>query len=157
MTPGALAARLIVDFCLPGIIGKEKGRPPVEGQNVVDEMRLKLGLKPGGRTVRYPLAEAPVYLDVQGAESQVFFRHDDARAAYDAVNVAVKQAFPDLSLDDVALAPPLRKRALLCRLDADNVAILEIIDPAPEAPADVRDFAARVIALKRADPPLSPS
>ncbi|MBI1186097.1 MAG: hypothetical protein GC206_01925 [Alphaproteobacteria bacterium] len=153
MSPGELAARLIADFCLPGILGQEKGRPPVEGQNVVEETRLRLGLKPGGRTVRYPLSEAPVFLDVQGAESQVFFRHDDARTAYESINAAVKAVFPDLSLDDAMTTPPLRTRALLCRLDADNVAILEIIDPAPDAPADVRDFAARVIALKRTEPP----
>lgn len=157
MSPGELTARLVADFCLPGIVGQEKGRPPVEGQNVVEEMRLKLGLKPGGRTVRYPLPDAPVFLDVQGAESQVFFRHDDARTAYDAINVAVKAAFPDLRFDDALLAPPLRQRALVCRLDPDNVAIIEIIDPAPDAPADVRDFAVRVIALKRTDPPPNPS
>jgi len=153
MSPSDFTARLIVDFCLLGIIGQEKGRPPVEGANVIEEARLKLGLKPGGRTVRYPLDAAPVFLDVHEAESQVFFRHAEARTAYDTINTAVKAAFPDLALDDTMLAPPRRRRLMRVRLNEENLALLEVIDPTDDAPPEIQDFAARVSSYRKTPPP----
>lgn len=147
MTPAELAARLIAEFCIPAITNSEQGRAPVEGVEVAEHVRLQLGLAPYGRTVRYALPDAAVYLDMRESQTQVFFNHPTAGDVPPRLEPLLRERFPGAERADSETAPGMMLRLYNVRLSPERIAVVELLYPAPGAQS--RDFAARITALVR--------
>lgn len=90
-----LAAKLFVEGCLASIAGTVQGRMPIAPKTLSEMERAEVGLEQGGNTVFYPLPPTGVFLDMNGAVATVFFSGADAQRGLDAVEAAMKRAYPN--------------------------------------------------------------
>ena len=112
-----LTATLVVEGCLPMIQGEVAGKAPIPGLPVTPEERAKLNLDPAGLTVFYPAQDEGVFFDMMNTSFQLWFAGGDIDRATNALDTALKRAFPKFQqLDDVPHQRDKRLRARVYRV-----------------------------------------
>lgn len=112
-----LTATLVVEGCLPMIQGAVAGKAPIPGLPVAPEERAKLNLDPEGLTVFYPAQDEGVFFDMASTRFQLWFTGGDVDRATNALDAALKRAFPQTQqLDDVPHQRDARMRARVYRV-----------------------------------------
>lgn len=143
-----LAAKLFVEGCLASIAGTVQGRMQIAPNALTELERRDLGLDQGGNTMFYPLPPTGVFLDMNGPVASVFFSGADAQRGFDAVEQAMKRAYPKLKQLKEETDPTdkdRRKRSYQIDFGNSRLGLVEIMYPQRAG----RPFTARVTAQAR--------
>ncbi len=150
LSPASFVAQMVSDFCVPIILGQAKRDAPVQGVELDPAGREQLGLKGDGFTVVYPVEDVPVYLDLAGNRSTLWFERGDAVSALSIVEKALERNFPtikrthDLERD----RPGLRSRIYEGELGKGILVQIDIAYPDPKSGAEMANrFMVRVFSL----------
>jgi hypothetical protein len=144
-----VAARLVVEGCLPIIQDSVKNHAPQGGALLTPQDRQKLGLPPGV-TFFFAAGEEGVFFDLGQSEFHVWFAGDDYQSAGDALHAALLKAFPkSQQLDDVASPANPRLHARVYRVDLGNSRVAAVSTAYSMLPSGQHRFEARVIAQQR--------
>jgi hypothetical protein len=145
-----LAAKLVVDGCLAIIAGNVQGKLPVEGVPVTALERNELGLRQGGKTAFYPLKQSGVFLDLNGTSGSVFFADQDFDRALQALDAALKRAYPKAKqLKDSPHPRKKNHRFRSYEVDFGNGKLALVEVDAPDAAAKKHKFIARIFPMAR--------
>ncbi len=160
-THAQVATGLVIDGCLPMLIGQARLRFETQGKVLGPEDRAKLmqrgvnQLGAEGTTFFYPLgSSAGVFCDVSPKAMTVWFNDPTAKDAYPAFEAALKQAYPEAKLVDERPHPDnkdLHVRFHQVPLERELAALIESTAPKRGARGD--QFAVRVTPLLEKRPP----
>lgn len=132
--PSDVAAKLIVDGSLDAIGGKSAAPfPPEGGETLSAERRAALGRPPGGATLHYPAGEDGVFVDLQGAETTIWFTGADSAKALQQLEKALNKSYPKAVKQSDTPHPSLqgvRHRSYDVPLGGERAAVLDIAYPA---------------------------
>ena len=143
-------AATLVEGCLANAAGAARGAAPIQPAVLTELERADIGLKQGGHTLFYPLPPTGVFVDLAGAAATVWFNQADADRALDAVEQAMKRAFPRTrQLDDIAHPSDRGIRARGYEIDLGNGRMASVVIEYPERGAPPVRFSTRVLAQQR--------
>lgn len=114
-----VAARLIVEGCLPMIEGNVTGKAPIQPVVLSREERAKLGLT-GDKslTLFYAAGGEGVFFDGAANTFKIWFKGEDCEEATSALHNALMRAYPSAKqLDDVPHKEDSRMRARVYRVE----------------------------------------
>ncbi|MBL8550055.1 MAG: hypothetical protein JNJ73_08710 [Hyphomonadaceae bacterium] len=152
MSPGEVAARVIVDFCLPMIQGKRVAHAPVLGRQLEGEEKAEIGGSADGVTMVFDTLQGSVFCDLADARALIWYREADSEAAPGLLDAALKRAYPAAKQLEEVPHPQqraMRVRAYEVDLGDGKLSRLEVGFPLPGAPPQDRGFVVRVNALLR--------
>lgn len=145
-----LTATLVVEGCMPMIQGEITGKAPISGLPLTPEERTKLHLDPTGLTVFFPAQDEGVFFDMMSSSFQVWFAGGDVDRATDALDAALKRAFPKLlQLDDVPHQHDRRLRARAYRVQLPQGKLAAISTSFKDLTDGRRQFMVRIQAQVR--------
>ncbi|MEQ1619211.1 MAG: hypothetical protein ABL883_12810 [Terricaulis sp.] len=145
-----LTASLVVEGCLPMIMGEVAGQSPIAGLPVTPEERAKLNLDPAGLTVFYPAQDEGVFFDMMNTSFQLWFAGGDIDRATSALDSALKRAFPKLQqLDDVPHQKDKRLHARVYRVELPRGRLAAISTSFKDLKDGRRQFKVRIQAQAR--------
>lgn len=148
ITQSELAARLVVEACLPAITETVRGELPIEPVLLTDSEAARFGLAEGGTTLLYPLGDSGVFFDMAVSRMMVWFSGGDADKALPTLEAMLKKKYPQATLGGEGPHPEnssLRVRNYDVKLGNGRVATLEISYPVKGAHPP--RFAVQVIAM----------
>jgi hypothetical protein len=149
-THSQLAIKLIVEGCLANVAGRVQGKMPMDPVPLTPLQRADIGLPQGGNTVFYPAPPTGVFLDLAGTVATVWYNQADADRAADALDSAVKRAFPKAKQTKDAEHPndpELRWRVYEIDFGNSRLALMEVEYPARGKPP--KKFLARILPQMR--------
>jgi hypothetical protein len=133
VTPGQLAAQLVVDGCIP--LSDEaplRGKSAVHGVPLDKEARSKLeieGASPDGNTMFFALGGNGVFWDLSYGLATVWFKGGDPIGALSDLEKALKQAYPKYKFIEEQRHPDdtdLRVRFYIVDLTPPKLVSLEV-------------------------------
>jgi hypothetical protein len=150
LTHSQLTAKLVVEGCLAHIAGNVQGKIPITPAPLTELERADMGLPQGGSTLFYPLPPTGVFFDMHGARATVLFADADYDMGLDAVETAMKQAFPKLKQLKDEAHPQLRDvRLRTFQVEFGNGRLASVEIEYPNQRAQKRNFVVRVTAQAR--------
>jgi hypothetical protein len=147
MTHSQLAA-LLVEGCLAHIGGHVQGKVPVKPQPATELERASVGLKQGGQTLFYPLAQGGVYVDLSGAVATVWYVNGDYDRGLETLDASLKHAPKVKQLEDKAQPVP-KHRARTYEVELGAKRLATVTAEYAERGAQPERFLVRVVAQVR--------
>jgi hypothetical protein len=149
--PSEVATRLIVEGSLDAMAGRAAGPfPPEGGEALSAERRAALGRPHGGATLHYPAGEGGVFVDLQGAETTIWFTGADSGKALQQLEKALSKSYPKAVKQSDKPHPSLRgvrHRSYDVPLGDGRAAVLDIAYPASGGASG--RFAARILGFAK--------
>lgn len=102
-------AVMLIDGALAHIAGNVQGKMPLAPETVTHFDRASVGLKPGGQTLLYRVAEEGVYVDLTGSLATIWFVGGDFSRAL-AETEALMKRYRAMQVKDEALEVPKHRR-----------------------------------------------
>lgn len=140
-------AVMLIDGALAHIAGNVQGKMPFSPEHVHDIDRVNAGLKPGSQTLRYPIGNDGVFIDLNGPEVMVWFVGADFDRALAATDAALKKQRSKQISDEALEVPKHRRRTYQVDFGGGRLAVVSI-DYA-ERGAQLQRFRAHISALAR--------
>ena len=154
VTPGQLAAQLVVDGCIP--LSDEaplRGELPVKGAPLDKAARAQLdieGASPDGNTLFFALGGNGVFWDLSYGLATVWFKGGDPSGALSDLEKALKKAYPKYKFIEQQQHPEdadLRVRFYIVDLTPPKLVSLEVAHTTPNARSP--QFTVRIRPLKK--------
>ena len=140
-------AVMLIDGALAHIAGNVQGKMPMTGMPVANIDRASVGLKPGGQTLLYRVAEEGVFVDLTGSLATVWFVGGDYDSALTATDALMKK-YRAKQLKDEALEQPKHRRRVY-EVDLGNGRLSTVNIEYAERGAQPQRFRAIVAAFAR--------
>ena len=102
-------AVMLIDGALAHIAGNVQGKMPIKPEPVEDIDRASVGLKQGGQTLLYRVAQDGVFIDLNGQLATVWFGDADFDRALTATDAMLKK-YRAKQMSDEALEVPKHRR-----------------------------------------------
>ncbi len=150
LTHSQVAVKLIVEGCLASVAGRVRGKMPIEPVPLTDLERADIGMAQGANTVFYPVLPTGVFLDLAGTQATVWYNQADADRAMDALDAAMKRAYPKTKQTKDAEHPSdAEMRWRVYEIDFGNarLALMEVEYPARGKPP--KRFLVRILPQMR--------
>jgi hypothetical protein len=103
-------AVMLIDGALAHIAGNIQGKMPIKPEPVEDIDRASVGLKQGGQTLFYRVAQDGVFIDLNGQLATVWFVDADFDRALSATDAMLKKYRAKQVSDEALEAPKHRRR-----------------------------------------------
>jgi hypothetical protein len=154
VTPGQLAAQLVVDGCIP--LSDEaplRGELPVKGVQLNPAQRAQLGIEGAsheGKTLFFQLGGNGVFWDLSHGIATVWFKGGDPSGALSDFEKALKKAYPKYKFIEEQKHPDdkdLRVRFYIVDLTPPKLVSLEVAHTVARARSP--QFTVRVRPLKK--------
>jgi hypothetical protein len=102
-------AVMLIDGALAHIAGNVQGQMPMKPEPIGDIDRASVGLKQGGQTLLYRVAQDGVFIDLNGQLATIWFVDADFDRALAATDVMLKK-YRGKQMSDEALEAPKNRR-----------------------------------------------
>lgn len=119
-------AVMLIDGALAHIAGNVQGKMPLTPETVTHFDRASVGLKPGGQTLHYRIAEEGVYVDLTGSLAMVWFVGADFDRALAATDTLMKKYRAKQVKDEALEIPKQRRRVYEVDLGNGRLATVNV-------------------------------
>jgi hypothetical protein len=145
-----LAAMLIIGGSLRLLKGEQlTGQIPVKPEVLTDGEAQDMGLPPGGTVLCYPIGDKPVFFDMAGSRTVIWFSGADADRAPAHLDAELKRAYPGGVKQVIDAEHPqesdLRVRAYDVKLSDGLMATIEVSYSKPGA--NTPKFSALIVGM----------
>jgi hypothetical protein len=102
-------AVMLIDGALAHIAGNVQGKMPIKPERIEDIDRAMVGLKQGGQTLLYRVAQDGVFVDLNGQLATIWYVDADFDRALAATDTMLKK-YRGKQMSDEALEVPKHRR-----------------------------------------------